>query len=99
MKCGHKFHKNCLEECFKRKPNCPLCREKIKEYSDEGIFRKKIWNLQTHFHPSFRDFSLENNLRAFRARGNPSFSGSSSFLGLTSSSSISRKEGGASSGW
>ena len=27
-KCGHFFHKNCLENWFKINQNCPMCREK-----------------------------------------------------------------------
>lgn len=25
-KCNHHFHKNCIDECFKRNPQCPCCK-------------------------------------------------------------------------
>jgi len=25
-KCNHRFHKNCIDECFKRNPQCPCCK-------------------------------------------------------------------------
>lgn len=28
-KCGHFFHKNCLEEWIKKRKNCPVCRSKV----------------------------------------------------------------------
>nr|XP_056711058.1 LON peptidase N-terminal domain and RING finger protein 1 [Euleptes europaea] len=30
--CGHTFCKNCLERCFDYAPQCPLCKEGLKEY-------------------------------------------------------------------
>lgn len=30
--CGHTFCKNCLERCLDHMPQCPLCKESLKEY-------------------------------------------------------------------
>uniref|UniRef100_A0A673Y8N4 LON peptidase N-terminal domain and ring finger 1 n=1 Tax=Salmo trutta TaxID=8032 RepID=A0A673Y8N4_SALTR len=30
--CGHTFCKNCLERCLDHTPQCPLCKESLKEY-------------------------------------------------------------------
>ncbi|XP_015281807.1 PREDICTED: LON peptidase N-terminal domain and RING finger protein 1 [Gekko japonicus] len=30
--CGHTFCKNCLERCLDYAPQCPLCKESLKEY-------------------------------------------------------------------
>ncbi|XP_074848927.1 LON peptidase N-terminal domain and RING finger protein 1 [Carettochelys insculpta] len=30
--CGHTFCKNCLERCLDHAPQCPLCKESLKEY-------------------------------------------------------------------
>uniref|UniRef100_A0A8C1RXH3 LON peptidase N-terminal domain and ring finger 1, like n=1 Tax=Cyprinus carpio TaxID=7962 RepID=A0A8C1RXH3_CYPCA len=30
--CGHTFCKNCLERCLDHNPQCPLCKESLKEY-------------------------------------------------------------------
>uniref|UniRef100_A0A673M0Q6 LON peptidase N-terminal domain and ring finger 1, like n=1 Tax=Sinocyclocheilus rhinocerous TaxID=307959 RepID=A0A673M0Q6_9TELE len=30
--CGHTFCKNCLERCLDQNPQCPLCKESLKEY-------------------------------------------------------------------
>ncbi|KAM9819531.1 LON peptidase N-terminal domain and ring finger 1, like isoform X1 [Syngnathus typhle] len=30
--CGHTFCKSCLERCLDHTPNCPLCKESLKEY-------------------------------------------------------------------
>ena len=29
VKCGHAYHKNCIEEWLSSKTSCPICREKI----------------------------------------------------------------------
>jgi hypothetical protein len=28
LKCGHRFHSECIEEWFKRSKNCPTCKAK-----------------------------------------------------------------------
>uniref|UniRef100_A0A671PNH9 LON peptidase N-terminal domain and ring finger 1, like n=1 Tax=Sinocyclocheilus anshuiensis TaxID=1608454 RepID=A0A671PNH9_9TELE len=30
--CGHTFCKNCLDRCLDHNPQCPLCKESLKEY-------------------------------------------------------------------
>ncbi|KAK5617259.1 LON peptidase N-terminal domain and RING finger protein 1, partial [Crenichthys baileyi] len=30
--CGHTFCKNCLERCLDHNPQCPLCKESLREY-------------------------------------------------------------------
>jgi hypothetical protein len=38
LKCGHNFHKNCLERWVTISPICPLCRDKI---YDPQLFKNK----------------------------------------------------------
>ena len=31
LKCGHKYHKNCLQKWFQKKKTCPICSIEIKK--------------------------------------------------------------------
>ncbi|XP_061439058.1 LON peptidase N-terminal domain and RING finger protein 1 [Rhineura floridana] len=37
--CGHTFCKNCLERCLDHTPQCPLCKESLKEYLASRKYR------------------------------------------------------------
>ncbi|XP_053259096.1 LON peptidase N-terminal domain and RING finger protein 1 [Podarcis raffonei] len=37
--CGHTFCKNCLERCLDHSPQCPLCKESLKEYLASRQYR------------------------------------------------------------
>ncbi|PKU27901.1 lon peptidase n-terminal domain and ring finger protein 1-like [Limosa lapponica baueri] len=34
--CGHTFCKECLERCLDHRPNCPLCKQSLREASADG---------------------------------------------------------------
>lgn len=40
--CGHTFCKNCLERCLDHMPQCPLCKESLKEYLASRKFKETI---------------------------------------------------------
>ncbi|XP_038042522.2 LON peptidase N-terminal domain and RING finger protein 1 [Anas platyrhynchos] len=36
--CGHTFCKECLERCLDHRPNCPLCKQSLREYLKAGSY-------------------------------------------------------------
>ena len=46
LKCGHSFHKKCIDEWMKIQKKCPICKEKLDKVKNGIIFRKKIVNIQ-----------------------------------------------------
>uniref|UniRef100_A0A8C8RED2 LON peptidase N-terminal domain and ring finger 1 n=1 Tax=Pelusios castaneus TaxID=367368 RepID=A0A8C8RED2_9SAUR len=36
--CGHTFCKECLERCLDHRPNCPLCKQSLREYLKSGKY-------------------------------------------------------------
>lgn len=34
LQCFHKFHKSCIDDCFKNKKECPICRTKVDGYNE-----------------------------------------------------------------
>ncbi|KAI3971149.1 hypothetical protein MKW92_002511 [Papaver armeniacum] len=39
---SHIFHKTCMEEWSRRKPNCPLCRHDMREEPQRKLKRKRL---------------------------------------------------------
>ena len=40
LECGHKFHRKCIADWFKKQQNCPNCRMKVDIKGDEGSSSK-----------------------------------------------------------
>ena len=57
--CGHRYHKECLDNWLKIKENCPLCREKIppsKEEQEERDIRDRlIEDAEQRWYDAWRD--------------------------------------------
>ena len=54
-KCGHYFHKQCLETWLKKSTSCPVCREIIKKQADTV-------DLSPYFHVSTQLYDLQSEL-------------------------------------
>lgn len=55
LKCGHVFHKKCLEEWMKKSNICPLCREDITKLKEDEASKlgKGVLNIQETISPVF----------------------------------------------
>ncbi|MCL7027289.1 hypothetical protein MKW94_029875 [Papaver nudicaule] len=42
LKCSHTFHKKCMLEWSRRKPNCPLCRHDMRKDRPQTLKRKRL---------------------------------------------------------
>ncbi|XP_054832916.1 LON peptidase N-terminal domain and RING finger protein 1-like [Eublepharis macularius] len=40
--CGHTFCKECVERCLDHRPNCPLCKQSLREYLKAGKYRTTV---------------------------------------------------------
>uniref|UniRef100_A0A670IH54 LON peptidase N-terminal domain and RING finger protein 1-like n=1 Tax=Podarcis muralis TaxID=64176 RepID=A0A670IH54_PODMU len=40
--CGHTFCKECLERCLDHRPNCPLCKQSLREYLRAGKYNTTL---------------------------------------------------------
>ncbi|XP_071426481.1 LON peptidase N-terminal domain and RING finger protein 1-like isoform X2 [Pithys albifrons albifrons] len=40
--CGHTFCKECLERCLDHRPNCPLCKQSLREYLKAGRYNPTV---------------------------------------------------------
>ncbi|XP_074865672.1 LON peptidase N-terminal domain and RING finger protein 1-like isoform X2 [Carettochelys insculpta] len=40
--CGHTFCKECLERCLDHRPNCPLCKQSLREYLKVGKYNATV---------------------------------------------------------
>ncbi|NWZ35125.1 LONF1 protein, partial [Brachypodius atriceps] len=40
--CGHTFCKECLERCLDHQPNCPLCKQSLREYLKAGRYSPTV---------------------------------------------------------
>ncbi|NWU68195.1 LONF1 protein, partial [Pterocles burchelli] len=40
--CGHTFCKECLERCLDHRPNCPLCKQSLREYLKTGSYNPTV---------------------------------------------------------
>ncbi|XP_061473425.1 LON peptidase N-terminal domain and RING finger protein 1-like isoform X2 [Rhineura floridana] len=40
--CGHTFCKECLERCLDHRPNCPLCKQSLREYLRAGKYNTTV---------------------------------------------------------
>ncbi|XP_010216634.1 PREDICTED: LON peptidase N-terminal domain and RING finger protein 1-like [Tinamus guttatus] len=40
--CGHTFCKECLERCLDHRPNCPLCKQSLREYLRAGSYKPTV---------------------------------------------------------
>ncbi|KAJ6667838.1 hypothetical protein lerEdw1_016159 [Lerista edwardsae] len=40
--CGHTFCKECVERCLDHRPNCPLCKQSLREYLKAGKYSTTI---------------------------------------------------------
>uniref|UniRef100_A0A672U3P7 LON peptidase N-terminal domain and ring finger 1 n=1 Tax=Strigops habroptila TaxID=2489341 RepID=A0A672U3P7_STRHB len=40
--CGHTFCKECLERCLDHRPNCPLCKQSLREYLKAGSYSPTV---------------------------------------------------------
>ncbi|XP_075622534.1 LON peptidase N-terminal domain and RING finger protein 1-like isoform X2 [Balearica regulorum gibbericeps] len=40
--CGHTFCKECLERCLDHRPNCPLCKQSLREYLKAGSYNPTV---------------------------------------------------------
>ncbi|XP_005503684.3 LON peptidase N-terminal domain and RING finger protein 1 isoform X1 [Columba livia] len=40
--CGHTFCKECLERCLDHRPNCPLCKQSLREYLKDGSYSPTV---------------------------------------------------------
>ncbi|XP_067422824.1 LON peptidase N-terminal domain and RING finger protein 1-like [Emydura macquarii macquarii] len=40
--CGHTFCKECLERCLDHRPNCPLCKQSLREYLKSGKYNPTV---------------------------------------------------------
>ncbi|XP_027499380.1 LON peptidase N-terminal domain and RING finger protein 1-like [Corapipo altera] len=40
--CGHTFCKECLERCLDHRPNCPLCKQSLREYLKAGRYSPTV---------------------------------------------------------
>ncbi|XP_042306261.1 LON peptidase N-terminal domain and RING finger protein 1-like isoform X2 [Sceloporus undulatus] len=40
--CGHTFCKECVERCLDHRPNCPLCKQSLREYLRAGKYNITI---------------------------------------------------------
>ncbi|XP_030427563.1 LON peptidase N-terminal domain and RING finger protein 3-like isoform X3 [Gopherus evgoodei] len=40
--CGHSFCKECLERCLDHRPNCPLCKQSLREYLKAGKYNPTV---------------------------------------------------------
>ncbi|OPJ88071.1 LON peptidase N-terminal domain and RING finger protein 1 [Patagioenas fasciata monilis] len=40
--CGHTFCKECLERCLDHRPNCPLCKQSLREYLKDGNYSPTV---------------------------------------------------------
>ncbi|XP_010011981.1 PREDICTED: LON peptidase N-terminal domain and RING finger protein 1-like [Nestor notabilis] len=40
--CGHTFCKECLERCLDHRPNCPLCKQSLREYLKAGNYNPTV---------------------------------------------------------
>uniref|UniRef100_A0A8C5UDS5 LON peptidase N-terminal domain and ring finger 1 n=1 Tax=Malurus cyaneus samueli TaxID=2593467 RepID=A0A8C5UDS5_9PASS len=40
--CGHTFCKECLERCLDHRPNCPLCKQSLREYLKVGRYSPTV---------------------------------------------------------
>ncbi|XP_073211390.1 LON peptidase N-terminal domain and RING finger protein 1-like isoform X3 [Lepidochelys kempii] len=40
--CGHTFCKECLERCLDHRPNCPLCKQSLREYLKAGKYNPTV---------------------------------------------------------
>jgi hypothetical protein len=52
LECGHKFHRKCIADWFKKQQNCPTCRMKVDIKGDEGSSNKSnggVGNININF--------------------------------------------------
>jgi hypothetical protein len=52
LECGHKFHRKCIADWFKKQQNCPTCRMKVDIKGDEGSSSKSnggVGNININF--------------------------------------------------
>ena len=52
LECGHKFHRKCIADWFKKQQNCPTCRMKVDIKGDEGSSSKsngRVGNININF--------------------------------------------------
>uniref|UniRef100_A0ACB8EIW4 Uncharacterized protein n=1 Tax=Sphaerodactylus townsendi TaxID=933632 RepID=A0ACB8EIW4_9SAUR len=40
--CGHTFCKECVERCLDHRPNCPLCKQSLREYLKAGKYNTTV---------------------------------------------------------
>ncbi|NWX86576.1 LONF1 protein, partial [Nothoprocta ornata] len=40
--CGHTFCKECLERCLDHRPNCPLCKQSLREFLKAGSYNPSV---------------------------------------------------------
>ncbi|NWI97894.1 LONF1 protein, partial [Pitta sordida] len=40
--CGHTFCRECLERCLDHRPNCPLCKQSLREYLKAGRYSPTV---------------------------------------------------------
>ncbi|XP_020652601.3 LON peptidase N-terminal domain and RING finger protein 1 [Pogona vitticeps] len=40
--CGHTFCKECVERCLDHRPNCPLCKQSLREYLRAGKYNTTV---------------------------------------------------------
>uniref|UniRef100_A0A1A7Z6L8 LON peptidase N-terminal domain and ring finger 1, like n=1 Tax=Iconisemion striatum TaxID=60296 RepID=A0A1A7Z6L8_9TELE len=65
--CGHTFCKNCLERCLDHTPQCPLCKESLKEYlafrkyTVTAVLDTLIKQHLSHEHEERTNIHLEEN--------------------------------------
>ena len=63
LKCGHSFHKKCINEWLKIDELCPLCKEHFEVQVDTAQLEQKIMNIQEVANPILNqwEFYYEEN--------------------------------------
>ena len=57
LKCGHKFHTDCIIKWLKLKNNCPICTQLLLHEEDNN---KIVWTTQIEIYPEFNHINYDD---------------------------------------